>query len=89
MKLIFFKYRIGTSASAGTWLIEMLPSDMGQTLKERINEIVDDRSWSEHFRGIEYKQISPSKLNKKQRRAFIDRQITKILREQDILHSLW
>ncbi len=55
----FYKYRRQWSGSRGTWEIIRLPE--GYTPKEFFSEMAAQSTWSEHFRGIQYRKVSPSK----------------------------
>jgi len=55
----FYKYRTQWSSSPGKWKIVQVPDEL--VLKKFFNEMAWDSNWSEHFRGIQYRRISPPK----------------------------
>lgn len=67
----WLKYRHQSSASYGTWEWEWLGPHRPTRadLREMIEEMAESRSWSEHYRGIQYTitQNAPEEIVAKER----------------------
>jgi len=71
--LKFYKYRRTWSSSPGTWEYIRLPE--GETPKSFFHEMAREYSWSEHFRGIDYKKV------KHPPKAWLEKQVNDLARE--------
>lgn len=68
----WYKVRSNTSAGTGDWMYVYIDTDNKDVLDELLTKYSDAPTWSEHYRGIDYKKVKTEDVPKEVINRYIE-----------------